>query len=262
MCTSAEADRGGRRPAEHHVETARQRPRGDPDRPAAVQNFDSTSPFRSRPPSPTRRRWRESPRSVLSAPVAGVPGTDAGPGHVPLDADLGGTIKGIGGALHAEGEFPGPLKYIRTSGRTRTPTSRLSTGGAHLSAGGGRRGDRGRDQRRHDPRARRRGTRDTRIAARGDDRQSRGCQGPPDHARGRPPRMAIEDTDSPDHPRAIGRPAGLVHAATAGHSARRPQVLDRTPSPGPFQSPRPIHHRVGAGPHRRASATRTRPADG
>jgi hypothetical protein len=46
-----------------------------------------------------------------------------------FDADLG-TIKGIGGALHAVGEFDGPLEYIRTSGRTRTEGFHLSTGGA------------------------------------------------------------------------------------------------------------------------------------
>jgi hypothetical protein len=46
-----------------------------------------------------------------------------------FDADLG-SIKGIGGALHAEGAFSGPLEYIRTSGKTRTEGFHLSTGGA------------------------------------------------------------------------------------------------------------------------------------
>ncbi len=46
-----------------------------------------------------------------------------------FDADLG-TIKGIGGALHAEGNFSGPLELIRTSGRTRTEGFHLSSGGA------------------------------------------------------------------------------------------------------------------------------------
>ena len=46
-----------------------------------------------------------------------------------FDADLG-TIKGIGGALHAEGAFAGPLELIRTSGRTRTEGFHLSSGGA------------------------------------------------------------------------------------------------------------------------------------
>lgn len=48
-----------------------------------------------------------------------------------FDADLG-TIKGIGGALHAEGDFSGPLEYIRTSGRTRTEGFHLSSGGARF----------------------------------------------------------------------------------------------------------------------------------
>ncbi|MGH9173612.1 MAG: AsmA-like C-terminal region-containing protein, partial [Vicinamibacterales bacterium] len=46
-----------------------------------------------------------------------------------FDADLG-TIKGIGGAMHAEGSFNGPLEYIRTSGKTQTEGFHLSTGGA------------------------------------------------------------------------------------------------------------------------------------
>ena len=45
-----------------------------------------------------------------------------------FDADLA-TIKGIGGALHAEGTFGGPLEYIRTSGKTHTKDFYLSTGG-------------------------------------------------------------------------------------------------------------------------------------
>jgi hypothetical protein len=45
-----------------------------------------------------------------------------------FDADLG-TIKGIGGALHAEGTFKGPLELIRTSGRTRTEGFHLTRGG-------------------------------------------------------------------------------------------------------------------------------------
>jgi hypothetical protein len=45
-----------------------------------------------------------------------------------FDADLA-TIKGIGGALHAEGTFGGPLEYIRTSGKTHTKDFSLSTGG-------------------------------------------------------------------------------------------------------------------------------------
>jgi hypothetical protein len=49
-------------------------------------------------------------------------------GEFVFDADLG-TIKGIGGALHAEGSFAGPLELIRTSGRTRTEGFHLSSGG-------------------------------------------------------------------------------------------------------------------------------------
>jgi hypothetical protein len=45
-----------------------------------------------------------------------------------FDADLG-TIKGIGGALHAEGDFSGPLELIRTTGRTRTEGFHLTSGG-------------------------------------------------------------------------------------------------------------------------------------
>jgi hypothetical protein len=45
-----------------------------------------------------------------------------------FDADLA-TIKGIGGALHAEGTFSGPLEFIRTTGKTYTKDFSLSTGG-------------------------------------------------------------------------------------------------------------------------------------
>lgn len=48
-----------------------------------------------------------------------------------FDADLG-TIKGIGGALHAEGDFAGPLEYLRTSGRTTTRDFHLSSGSARF----------------------------------------------------------------------------------------------------------------------------------
>jgi hypothetical protein len=46
-----------------------------------------------------------------------------------FDADLA-TIKGIGGAMHAEGTFNGPLEYIRTRGKTNTAGFHLSSGGA------------------------------------------------------------------------------------------------------------------------------------
>ncbi len=48
-----------------------------------------------------------------------------------FDADLA-TIKGIGGSLHAEGTFNGPLEYIRTSGKTQTKDFYLSSGGARF----------------------------------------------------------------------------------------------------------------------------------
>jgi hypothetical protein len=56
------------------------------------------------------------------------PSTTPVKGTFLFDADLG-TIKGIGGALHAEGDFSGPLEYIRSSGRTRTEGFHLSSGG-------------------------------------------------------------------------------------------------------------------------------------
>jgi hypothetical protein len=49
-------------------------------------------------------------------------------GSFVFDADLG-TIKGIGGDLHAEGTFAGPLELIRTSGTTRTEGFHLTSGG-------------------------------------------------------------------------------------------------------------------------------------
>lgn len=50
-------------------------------------------------------------------------------GSFMFDADLS-TIKGIGGSLHAEGTFSGPLEYIRTNGKTRTQDFYLASGGA------------------------------------------------------------------------------------------------------------------------------------
>lgn len=61
--------------------------------------------------------------------AADEPSTTPVKGTFLFDADLG-TIKGIGGALHAEGTFDGPLEYIRTSGKTRTEGFHLSSGGA------------------------------------------------------------------------------------------------------------------------------------
>jgi hypothetical protein len=50
-------------------------------------------------------------------------------GSYVFNADLA-TIKGIGGALHAEGQFSGPLDYVRTSGKSHTDGFYLSSGGA------------------------------------------------------------------------------------------------------------------------------------
>jgi hypothetical protein len=50
-------------------------------------------------------------------------------GSFRFDADLG-TIDGIGGELHAEGSFNGPLERIETEGHTKTRDFHLSTGGA------------------------------------------------------------------------------------------------------------------------------------
>ena len=60
---------------------------------------------------------------------AGEPSLTPINGSFLFDADLA-TIKGIGGSLHAEGTFGGPLEYIRTSGKTHTKDFSLSTGGA------------------------------------------------------------------------------------------------------------------------------------
>ena len=49
-------------------------------------------------------------------------------GNFRFDADLG-SIDGIGGKLHAEGSFNGPLDRIETAGDTRTEDFHLSTGG-------------------------------------------------------------------------------------------------------------------------------------
>lgn len=67
-------------------------------------------------------------RGTFGPWVTGEPSLTPVNGTFLFDADLG-TIKGIGGALHAEGEFAGPLEMIRTSGRTRTEGFHLSTGG-------------------------------------------------------------------------------------------------------------------------------------
>lgn len=59
---------------------------------------------------------------------AGEPSSTPIDGQFRFNADLS-TIKGIGGALRAEGRFAGPLDYIRSSGTTRTDDFSLSSGG-------------------------------------------------------------------------------------------------------------------------------------
>ena len=90
--------------------------------------FGKAVPFRAAITNPT-------PRGEIEAEGTFGPWESSEPRLTPVngtfvfDADLG-TIKGIGGALHAVGDFSGPLEYIRTTGRTRTDDFRLSSGGA------------------------------------------------------------------------------------------------------------------------------------
>jgi hypothetical protein len=90
--------------------------------------FAKAVPFRAAVTNPT-------PHGEIEADGSFGPWVAAEPIMTPIlgtfvfVADLG-TIKGIGGALHAEGEFSGPLESIRTTGRTRTDNFHLSTGGA------------------------------------------------------------------------------------------------------------------------------------
>jgi len=90
--------------------------------------FDHATPFDAELTNPT-------PAGEIAVVGAFGPWQGEEPSLTPVqgtfvfDADLG-TIKGIGGALHAEGNFSGPLEYIRTSGKTRTEGFYLSTGGA------------------------------------------------------------------------------------------------------------------------------------
>ena len=91
-------------------------------------DFSQAIPFEAALTNPT-------PHGEIAAMGAFGPWNADSPSLTPIegtflfDADLG-TIKGIGGALHAEGNFAGPLELIRTSGRTRTEGFHLSSGGA------------------------------------------------------------------------------------------------------------------------------------
>jgi hypothetical protein len=90
-------------------------------------DFDNAIPFEAAITNPT-------PHGEIAATGTFGPWATDEPSLTPIqgafvfDADLG-TIKGIGGALHAEGDFSGPLELIRTSGRTRTEGFHLSSGG-------------------------------------------------------------------------------------------------------------------------------------
>jgi AsmA-like C-terminal region len=91
-------------------------------------DFSQAIPFEAALTNPT-------PHGEIAATGAFGPWNAESPSLTPIegtflfDADLG-TIQGIGGALHAEGNFAGPLELIRTSGRTRTEGFHLSSGGA------------------------------------------------------------------------------------------------------------------------------------
>lgn len=92
--------------------------------------FDRPTPFEAALTNPT-------PTGEISVVGAFGPWARIEPRETPLsgsftfDSDLG-TIDGIGGELHAEGTFDGPLEAIRTRGRTRTEGFHLSTGGARF----------------------------------------------------------------------------------------------------------------------------------
>lgn len=90
--------------------------------------FGNPVPFRAAITNPT-------PHGEIEAEGTFGPWAAADPSLTPVkgtfvfDADLG-TIKGIGGALHAKGDFNGPLEYIKTTGHTKTDGFFLSRGGA------------------------------------------------------------------------------------------------------------------------------------
>ena len=87
----------------------------------------SEIPFQAAITNPTPHGEIEA-RGSFGPWVTGEPSLTPVNGTFVFDADLG-TIKGIGGALHAEGNFTGPLEKIRSSGRTRTEGFHLSSGG-------------------------------------------------------------------------------------------------------------------------------------
>ena len=93
-------------------------------------HFGQATPFEAALTNPT-------PAGEIAAVGSFGPWNGPEPSLTPLngsflfDADLA-TIKGIGGALHAEGTFSGPLELIRTTGKTRTTDFSLSTGGTRF----------------------------------------------------------------------------------------------------------------------------------
>jgi hypothetical protein len=93
------------------------------------ENFDLANeiPFEAAITNPTPHGEIEA-RGKFGPWAAGEPSLTPVEGTFVFDADLG-TIKGIGGALHAEGDFSGPLELIRTTGRTRTEGFHLTSGG-------------------------------------------------------------------------------------------------------------------------------------
>jgi hypothetical protein len=90
--------------------------------------FSKAVPFRAAVTNPTPHGEIEA-EGTFGPWAAAEPSLTPVKGAFVFEADLA-TIKGIGGALHAAGDFSGPLEYIRTAGRTRTDDFRLSTGGA------------------------------------------------------------------------------------------------------------------------------------
>jgi hypothetical protein len=90
-------------------------------------NLANAIPFEAAITNPTPHGEIEA-RGSFGPWATGEPSLTPVDGTFVFDADLG-TIKGIGGALHAEGNFSGPLELIRTTGRTRTEGFHLSTGG-------------------------------------------------------------------------------------------------------------------------------------
>jgi hypothetical protein len=89
--------------------------------------FSQPVAFRAAVTNPTPHGEIEA-QGTFGPWVASEPSLTPIDGTFVFDADLA-TIKGIGGALHARGDFKGPLELIRTTGQTRTDDFYLSSGG-------------------------------------------------------------------------------------------------------------------------------------